>query len=53
VRSLLVPALMGVLGEWNWWAPRFLRRLHARVGLDERAVVAHCERPVVVAHRRV
>lgn len=25
VRALLVPALMRVLGDWNWWAPRFLR----------------------------
>jgi uncharacterized membrane protein YdfJ with MMPL/SSD domain len=35
VRALLVPALMGRLGESVWWAPRPLRRLHARVGLDE------------------
>lgn len=27
VRCLLVPALMRLLGEWNWWAPSFLRRL--------------------------
>jgi uncharacterized membrane protein YdfJ with MMPL/SSD domain len=35
VRALLVPALMGLLGEWNWWAPRPLRRLHARLGISE------------------
>jgi uncharacterized membrane protein YdfJ with MMPL/SSD domain len=29
VRALLVPALMGRLGERTWWAPRPLRRLHA------------------------
>ncbi|HEV2775512.1 MAG TPA: MMPL family transporter [Solirubrobacteraceae bacterium] len=33
VRALLVPALMGLLGDWNWWAPRPLRRLHARFSL--------------------
>jgi RND superfamily putative drug exporter len=38
VRALLVPALMGRLGEWTWWAPRPLRRLHARVGLGEGVV---------------
>ncbi|HEY2141030.1 MAG TPA: MMPL family transporter [Solirubrobacteraceae bacterium] len=38
VRALLVPALMGLLGERTWWAPRPLRRLHARVGLREHAV---------------
>jgi len=24
-RALLVPATMRLLGEWNWWAPRWLR----------------------------
>jgi RND superfamily putative drug exporter len=38
VRALLVPALMGRLGEWTWWAPRPLRRLHRRIGLSEGAV---------------
>jgi RND superfamily putative drug exporter len=35
VRMLLVPATMTLLGEWNWWAPPFLRRLHDRYGLKE------------------
>jgi RND superfamily putative drug exporter len=26
VRSLLVPALVGVLGRWNWWLPAWLAR---------------------------
>src|SRR4029453_3119931 len=26
VRALLVPAPMQLLGDWNWWAPRWLRR---------------------------
>ena len=30
IRALLVPSLMALLGEWNWWAPAPLRRLHAR-----------------------
>ncbi|MBB2921841.1 MMPL family transporter [Cellulomonas cellasea] len=34
VRLLLVPATMTILGRANWWAPGFLKRLHARVGLD-------------------
>jgi RND superfamily putative drug exporter len=33
VRGLLVPATMQLLGDWNWWAPRFvLRLLPARLG---------------------
>jgi RND superfamily putative drug exporter len=35
VRALLVPSLMALLGHWNWWAPRPLRRLHERFGLSE------------------
>ena len=26
VRALLVPSLMKVLGDLNWWAPRWMRR---------------------------
>jgi uncharacterized membrane protein YdfJ with MMPL/SSD domain len=35
VRALLVPSLMALLGSWNWWSPKPLRRLHARIGLEE------------------
>ncbi|HET7506888.1 MAG TPA: MMPL family transporter, partial [Solirubrobacterales bacterium] len=35
IRALLVPALMELLGKWNWWAPRPLRRLHERWGISE------------------
>jgi RND superfamily putative drug exporter len=32
VRALLVPALMRLLGNANWWAPGPLLRLHRRLG---------------------
>ncbi|MBA3746968.1 MAG: MMPL family transporter [Solirubrobacterales bacterium] len=35
IRALLVPALMKLLGERNWWAPPPLARLHARLRLGE------------------
>jgi RND superfamily putative drug exporter len=35
VRALLVPSLMRLLGDWNWWAPRQLVALHRRIGLSE------------------
>jgi uncharacterized membrane protein YdfJ with MMPL/SSD domain len=35
IRALLVPSLMELLGRWNWWAPKPLRRLHDRFGLSE------------------
>jgi uncharacterized membrane protein YdfJ with MMPL/SSD domain len=38
VRALLVPSLMALMGDWNWWAPGPLRRLHHRLGLDKAAV---------------
>src|SRR5947207_13956498 len=43
VRALLVPSLMALLGRWNWWAPKPLRRLHSRIGLRESGprAVAH------------
>jgi RND superfamily putative drug exporter len=37
VRALLVPSLMRLLGDWNWWAPKPLARLHRRIGLSETA----------------
>jgi RND superfamily putative drug exporter len=27
VRTLLVPALVAIMGRWNWWMPRSLARL--------------------------
>jgi RND superfamily putative drug exporter len=35
IRALLVPSLMELLGRWNWWAPKPLRRLHDRFGLND------------------
>jgi uncharacterized membrane protein YdfJ with MMPL/SSD domain len=37
VRALLVPSLMRLLGERNWWAPKPLRILHRRYGISEGA----------------
>jgi uncharacterized membrane protein YdfJ with MMPL/SSD domain len=35
VRTLLVPATMRLLGDWNWWAPAPLARLSQRLALGE------------------
>ncbi|WP_369174336.1 MMPL family transporter [Streptomyces sp. R28] len=37
IRPLLVPALLALLGQANWWAPAWMRRLHQHIGLDEHA----------------
>jgi RND superfamily putative drug exporter len=38
VRTLLVPSLMALLGKWNWWSPKPLRRLHGKFGISELAI---------------
>ena len=38
VRALLVPATMRLLGRANWWLPRPLARLHARLGMTDEEV---------------
>ena len=35
VRGILVPALMRVAGDWNWWAPKPLRKIHSKFGINE------------------
>jgi RND superfamily putative drug exporter len=35
VRGLLVPAFMRIMGRVNWWAPAWLQRAVARLGLYE------------------
>ena len=39
VRSVLLPATMRLLGEWNWWLPRWLGWLpHVTIeGIEEPA----------------
>ncbi len=31
VRMVLLPAMMHLMGRWNWWAPAPLARLHERI----------------------
>ena len=33
VRALLVPALMKLFGEANWWAPKWMKRIAEKAGL--------------------
>jgi len=34
VRALLVPALMRLFGAANWWAPKWLKAVHKKIGLS-------------------
>jgi RND superfamily putative drug exporter len=49
VRTLLVPATMKLMGHRNWWAPKPLVRLHARIGLREERVHPPVREPVKVS----
>jgi len=49
VRSILVPATMKLLGDWNWWAPRGMQRWWERHGLRENEVVPQETAPDRVA----
>ncbi|MDO9355407.1 MAG: MMPL family transporter [Solirubrobacteraceae bacterium] len=56
VRALLVPALMKLLGDWNWWSPAPLRKLHDRLGIDESApelLEEHVPKPAAPPKARV
>ena len=35
VRGTLVPAFMRLAGRANWWAPRWMRKIHDKFGLHE------------------
>ncbi len=43
VRALVVPAVMRLLGDVNWWAPHPLRWLHEKAGLGDYGVVRPSE----------
>jgi RND superfamily putative drug exporter len=34
IRALLVPALMRLFGELNWWAPKWMKEIYRKAGLD-------------------
>ncbi|MFI5507957.1 MMPL family transporter [Mycobacterium sp. NPDC051804] len=35
VRMVLLPAFMHAMGEWNWWAPKWMSRIHHRFGIED------------------
>src|SRR5699024_10569699 len=57
IRMLLVPAVMKLLGDDCWWAPRWVKRLSARLGHGSAApspvgrVPAMAGAPLDAAHR--
>jgi RND superfamily putative drug exporter len=45
VRMVLVPAVMQLLGKWNWWIPNWLERILPRLDVERVAVGTAGERP--------
>jgi putative drug exporter of the RND superfamily len=45
VRMVLVPAVMQLLGRWNWWIPNWLERALPRLDVERAAVGAAEGRP--------
>jgi RND superfamily putative drug exporter len=35
VRMVLLPAFMHAMGEWNWWAPKWMSKIHDRFGTED------------------
>ena len=50
VRMFLVPAIMKLLGDDCWWAPRWMKRLQERLGLGETELPDERKRPAVREH---
>jgi putative drug exporter of the RND superfamily len=43
VRLVLVPAVMQLLGKWNWWIPNWLERILPRLDVERRVAPAGAE----------
>ncbi|HZG95500.1 MAG TPA: MMPL family transporter [Mycobacteriales bacterium] len=45
IRTVLVPAAMKLMGDWNWWMPRWLDRILPTIELE-----SHEDAPVAAEH---
>ena len=47
IRMFLVPAIMKLLGDDCWWAPKWMKRVQERIGLGEVELPDERKRPVL------
>ncbi|MDO0973623.1 MMPL family transporter [Mycolicibacterium frederiksbergense] len=47
IRMFLVPAIMKLLGDDCWWAPKWMKRMQERIGLGEVELPDERKRPVL------
>ena len=53
VRMVLVPAFMHVMGQWNWWAPRWMVAVHRRLGFSDGHAPAVAESTTIDVNQAV
>ncbi|MBV5246817.1 MMPL family transporter [Mycolicibacterium sp. PAM1] len=51
IRMFLVPAIMKLLGDDCWWAPRWMKRIQEKLGLGETELPDERKRPAVREER--
>jgi RND superfamily putative drug exporter len=49
VRMVLLPAFMHAMGQWNWWAPRWMSHIHDRFGIEDGLTSKQTPRPASIA----
>jgi RND superfamily putative drug exporter len=49
VRMVLLPTFMHAMGEWNWWAPKWMTKLHHRIGIEDGVRSERPETPALLA----
>jgi RND superfamily putative drug exporter len=49
VRMVLLPAFMHAMGEWNWWAPKWMAKLHNRIGIEDGVRSERLKTPALLA----
>jgi RND superfamily putative drug exporter len=49
VRMVLLPAFMHAMGEWNWWAPKWMTKLHNRIGIEDGVRSERLKTPALLA----
>ena len=50
VRMVLLPAFMHAMGEWNWWAPKWMTKIHDRFGIEDGLTSRQTTLPASITH---
>jgi putative drug exporter of the RND superfamily len=50
VRMVLLPAFMHAMGEWNWWAPKWMSEIYDRFGIEDGLTSRQTTLPASITH---